>query len=187
MKLDKAIDERHSVKNFKKKKKVNWRDIIEAIDAARKAPLAGNLSTLRFILVSEKDKIEKISKASQQKFVADVNYVVVVCSDSEQQKRNYNKRGLRYCKQQAGAAIENFLLKITDLKLSTCWVGAFSDKEVKNILNIPDNIDIEALFPIGYEMGEKNQAKKPNLDNILYYNKWNEKHMKQVRKPEALA
>jgi len=65
MQLDKAIKSRHSVRKFSTKK-VNWRDIITAIDHARLAPLAGNIPTLKFMVISDKTKIQQISEACQQ-------------------------------------------------------------------------------------------------------------------------
>lgn len=186
MNLDKAIDERHSVRRFSTKK-VKWQDIIEAIDAANKAPLAGNIPSLRFVLVDDKSKIEEIGEACQQDFVSEVDYIVVVCSDTGQIERSYDKRGLIYARQQAGAAIENFLLKITDLGLSSCWVGSFVDEMVKRVLHTPDNINVEVVLPIGYEMPVKgSQRKKFDLDNILFFNKWKEKRMKPLKSAEAV-
>ena len=54
----KTIRARKSVKHFDKKKKPNWRKIIECIDASRYAPRAGNLFPLRFVLVDDKKVIE---------------------------------------------------------------------------------------------------------------------------------
>lgn len=185
MDLDKVIKERHSVRRFKSKKP-DWRKIIDAIEAASKAPFAGNIPTVKFILVSAKEKIAELAEAAQQDFVAATEYVVVVCSDNSQIERSYDERGIRYSRQQAGAAIENFFLKLTDLGLATCWVGAFSDETVKNALQIPDNIEVEAIFPIGYEMPPVNkQRKKPDLDNTLYFDVWKNKYMKPIKKPEA--
>ena len=48
MDLDKAIKSRKSVRHFADKKP-NWRDIIECIDAARFAPMAGNLFPLKYM------------------------------------------------------------------------------------------------------------------------------------------
>jgi nitroreductase len=184
MNLDKAIKERHCVRKFKSKKP-DWRKILKAIDSATKAPLAGNISTVKFILVTEKDKINELAKAATQDFIAATHYVVVACSDPTQCERSYGKRAERYCRQQAGATIENFLLKITDMKLAACWVGAFSDVTVKRILKIPDNCEVEAILPIGYEMGKITQRKKPDLDDVLFFNKWKNKFMTKKRKPGA--
>lgn len=184
MELDKAINERHSARRFKIKKP-DWRKILEAIDATTKAPLAGNIPTVKFILVSDKEKIAELAEAATQDFIAEAHYVVVVCSDKEQCIRAYDERGEKYCEQQAGAAIENFLLKLTELDLATCWIGAFSDETVKRILQIPDNVDVEAILPIGYEMEKTKQRKKPDLDSVLFFDLWKNKYMKPIRKPEA--
>lgn len=184
MNLDKTIKERHCARKFKSKKP-DWRKILEALELAALAPLAGNIPTVKFILVSEKEKIEELAKAATQDFIAQAQCVVVVCSDPTQCERSYGKRAERYCRQQAGAAIENLFLKLTDLKLATCWVGAFSDITVKRILKIPDNAEVEAILPIGYEMGKITQRKKPDLDDVLFFNKWKNKFMTKKRMPEA--
>jgi len=151
---------------------------MEALELARLAPLAGNISTLRFILVQEQDKIQKLAEASQQSFIANTDCVVVVCSDPAQITRSYGEKAEKYARQQAGAAIENLLLKLTAQGLATCWVGAFYDDQVKSILGIPEDIEVEAIFPIGYEMPQKSKQRvKPDLTNIVYYDTWKNKHM----------
>src|SRR3990172_3189658 len=122
MELDKAIKGRSSVKKFNSKKP-DWRDIIEAIDAARYAPMAGGNYTLKFILVSDEEKINQIAQACQQDFISQVSYVVVACSNASRTTNSYGKQGEVYVRQQAGAAMENFMLKLQDFGLSTCWVG----------------------------------------------------------------
>jgi len=186
MDFDKVIKNRHSVRRFKTMKHANWRDIIKAIDAANSAPLAGNIFTNKFILVIDKEKINQLAEAAQQAFIADADYVVVVCSDNKRLVTSYYERGKKYAIQQAAAAIENFLLKITDLGLASCWVGAFSDNSVRKILGIPDEIEVEAILPIGYEMGKANPPEKPNLDRILFFERWKKKYMEPLKKPEAL-
>ncbi len=179
MELDKAITSRKSVKKFSKKKP-DWRKIIEAIDMARYAPMAGNFFSLKFILVSDKEKIQKLSEASQQEFVADAQYVVVVCSALSRTLNAYEERSESYLKQQAGAGIQNFLLKLEDLKLSTCWIGHFVDEQVKKILKIPKEINVEAFFPIGYEseITKTKQKRKIELDRILYFEEYGKSRMR---------
>lgn len=186
MDLDKALKERHSARSFFDKKP-DWRDIIKAIDAANLAPLAGNIPALRFILVDDTDKINQLAEASQQDFVAEAYYVVAIVSDPNLVEKSYGERAEKYLPQQAGAAIENFLLKITELGLSSCWVGAFVDEQVKRILQIPDSAEVEAILPVGYEKVPKSkQRKKSNLDPILFFNIWKNKYMKPLKKPESV-
>ena len=180
MELDKAIKERKSTRKFSHEKP-DWRDVIECVDSARHAPMAGGDFSIKFILVSEKEKIHKIAEACQQDFVGKAHYVVVVCSTPERTVNTYGKRAEIYLRQQAGAAIQNFLLKIEEKKLATCWIGHFVDDMIKRELKIPNNANVEAVLPIGYSFEKTKLSKKANLDNILFFEKFNKKTMKRDR------
>lgn len=182
MELNEAIHSRRSVKKFSSKKP-DWRDIIEAIDSARYAPMAGGNCTLKFILVDDKEKIQKIANCAQQDFIKTVDFLVVICSKPSRILNAYEEKGKVYFRQQAGAAIENFLLSIQDRGLATCWIGHFVESQVKETLNIPENVHVEALFPIGYEFSKPKTRKEPiDLDNILYFNKYKNKKMKPAKR-----
>ena len=170
MGLDKIIQSRKSVRKFSSKKP-DWRDIIKCVNSMRYTPMAGNNFSVKTILVNERDKIEKISKNSQQDFVRDANYVLVVYSEESRTKSNFGDRGVMYLAQQAGAAIQNFLLKAEELGLSTCWIGHFVEDEIKRDLKIPKTGKIEAIIPIGYSAEKESKKRKIDLDNILYFNK----------------
>ena len=177
MELDKAIKGRSSVKKFNSRKP-DWRDIIECIDAARYAPMAGGNYSLKFILVDDREKIRNIAEACQQSFVGTAHYVVIACSNPGRTTNAYGKSGESYLRQQAGAAIQNFLLKIVETGLSTCWVGYFVESQVKRELKIPEETNVEAVFPIGFEYEKKRTRKaKIDLDNILYFNSYGQKKM----------
>ncbi len=181
MQLDKALRSRKSIRKFKSKRP-DWRAIIDAIDAARYAPMAGGIYSLKFVFVDDAEKIQKLAKASQQDFVADVSYVIVACSYTKLVKNSYGKRSDRYLRQQAGAGIQNFWLKLVEFGLSTCWVGSFVDNQVKSILDIPEDVNVEALFPIGFAMKKSKPKKKIGLDCILYFNKYKNKKMKPAKR-----
>ena len=95
MDLNKAIQSRHSVKKFKEKKP-DWRKIIECIDSARYAPMAGNIFNLKFILVDDKDKIQKITQAAQQQWISQAKYIVVVCSNPSKISDAFRKKAEIY-------------------------------------------------------------------------------------------
>ncbi len=177
MQLKDAIETRKSVRRFDLKKP-DWRKIIRALDSVRFAPSAGNNFVTKFILVSDEKKIEKLAAASQQEFVGKVKYIVVAVSDDSSLIRDYDKRGVRFCAQQAGAAIENFLLALTEQKLVTNWVGYFYNEQIRRVLDVPEGFHVEALFPIGKEPKVKaKEKKKRKLESILYFDKWGNKKM----------
>ncbi len=177
MDLDKLVDNRASVRKFHKKRP-DWREIIDVIDSARKIPLAGNLASVKFIIVDEPEIIADLAEASQQDFVADVSFVIAVVSDVDKIKRSFEERGERYAHQQAGAAIEVILLKLVEQGLAGCWVGDFVDGQVKRALKVPEKSEVEAIIPVGYPLVKTSQRRKPSLDRCLYFNKYKGKFMK---------
>lgn len=182
--LDKIIQSRRSVKKYKSKTP-DWRVILECIDSMRYAPMAGNNFSLKFILVNDPEKIRKIAEYSEQDFIASAEFVVVVCTVPTRTKIAYEERGEKYLKQQAGAAIQNFLLKITEAGLATCWVGHFYDDKIKYFLKIPDNVEIEALFPIGYALEKPKKKETVNFDSVMYFEQYGNKKMSNQKRINA--
>jgi nitroreductase len=176
MDLDKAIEKRHCTRKFKRTKKVSFKDIGEILDSARYAPMAGGIHTLMLVVVdNEKLKAKLADAALGQSFIADAPYIIVVCSDMAQISKSYGKRAEMYARQQAGAAVENMFLKITDLKLATCWIGAFDENAVKRVLRIPNKVNVEAILPVGYSFEKELMKEKIDLKRIVRFNDWETK------------
>lgn len=186
MELQDVIKERRSIRRFSNKKP-DWRDVIEIIDTARFAPMAGNDFTLKFLVVSDTKIIEKITNACQQPFVGEAQYLIVVFSDTKRAVNQFGEKADMFVRQQAGAAIQNMLLTITEKGLATCWIGYFAEEQVKRELKVvPPTAQVEAILPIGYESKaqehKKIKKKKVELENILFFNKWGDQKMRPPKK-----
>jgi nitroreductase len=178
MQLETAVKKRRSIRNFSDRK-ADWRKILLALDYARFAPMAGNYYSLKYILVSDREKIRIIEGACQQKFVGKADYLLVVLSDRDRVKKMYDSYCKEFGAQQAGAAIQNILLGLTEQGLASCWVGFFENSIIARELKIPNSLVIEAVVSIGVEgkfIREK-QKPKPELDNLLFFERFGMKHM----------
>ncbi len=186
MEFNAIIKKRKSVKAFISKKP-SWKFILDAIEAANQNPFAGNHNNLKFLIIEEKETINRIAKLAEQTWISESNILVLVCSDETHLENIYGERGRVYSRQQAGAAIQTLLLKLVDLGLSACWVGSYKDEIIKEILKIPQHIQIEAIIPIGYE-NKKAQSKKPGkkeLENTIFWEKWeNERRPPLFKEPK---
>ena len=180
MEFNKVLRKRASIRKYSSKK-IAAEDVIACIQAANLAPSPGNLSLLTFIVVEEQELKDRLAEACQQDFIKDAGFLVVICSNDKKSNIMYDKRGDKYLKQHAGAAIENFLLEITDLGLASCWIGAFSDTMVKTILRIPDEFEVEAILPVALEskISKTKQRAKSSLENRIYFDKWKNKFYKR--------
>ncbi len=173
MTLDSIIKSRRSIRKFKSNKKCKPQNIFDIMNSARMAPCAGGIFSVRLILVEDKNVKKKIAEACLgQNFIVDSSYVVVVVSERKQTERLYGKYASVALRQQAGAAIQNMLLKATELKLACCWVGSLDEQALKRILRVPENVDIEAVIPIGYAAEKAKERKLPSLNSIVKSEKY---------------
>lgn len=174
MDFDNIIDKRHCARSFKDRR-ASWKDVMLAIDAANQGPFAGNMNHLKFLIIEFPDKIKELAKHSKQTWMAESGILVVVCSDDTHLEKQYGERGRVYSRQQAGAAIMTLILKLTDLGLASCWVGEYNDDMIRQVLGIPQHIQIEAIIPVGYERlekGKKMKQKKIALERAIFWEKW---------------
>ena len=151
MEFDEVVKKRHSVRSYTGQIPVDS-DIVKILKAADLAPSAGGLKSRKVLVVKDQRiRRELANAAHHQDFVAEAPIVLVFCADLDM-IATYGRRGRDlYCIQDTSAAIENALLKTTDLGLGACWVGAFEEEKVSEICRLPTSLRPVALVTIGYE------------------------------------
>lgn len=147
-----VLKKRHCAREFDSKKEVEDEKVEKILEAAKMAPSAGDMRDWHFEVVKDSDKKIKIAQAALgQMFIAEAPVVIVVCSDLKIAEEHYEERGVNlYSIQDAAAACQNLFLACTALDLSACWVGAFDEREVRNVLEIPENVRPLIIVPVGY-------------------------------------
>lgn len=184
MNFDKIIQKRKSVKSFEIKK-VKFEKILDAIDAANQGPFAGNQNNLKYIIVEDQKTLRRISKEAHQTWISNAQAAIVITSNDVNLENMYGERGRIYSRQQAGAAIMTLIFKLVDNGLSTCWVGAYTDELIRNILKIPGHMQVEAILPIAYEKKTKlkeSKKRKKELENTIFWEEWDNKKRPTITK-----
>ena len=133
MEFDEVVKKRHSVRSYTAQIPSDS-DIVKILKAADLAPSAGGLKSRKvFVVKDQRIRRELASAAHHQDFVAEAPIVLVFCADLDM-IATYGRRGRDlYCIQDSSAAVENALLKVADLGLGSCWVGAFEEEEVSDL------------------------------------------------------
>jgi nitroreductase len=172
MNLVEGIKSRRSVKTFNGKVP-NWRKVIQAIDIARFSPMAGNMYSAKFVIIEDKDKIEKIAEACQQNFVSKAGALIVVTSNREKVRKMFDANEKGFAQQQAGAAIQTLMLSLREKGIDSCWVGFFDEELVRSVVAVPEEQVVEAVIPIGFASKEKVSKKaKESLETLVFFEKY---------------
>jgi nitroreductase len=64
------------------------------------------------------------------------------------------------------------ILEATELGLGTCWLGAFDEGKVKEILSIPEDIRVPAMFTLGYADEKPAPRPRKDMDDVVCYEKY---------------
>jgi nitroreductase len=65
------------------------------------------------------------------------------------------------------------MLAAVELDLGTCWIGAFDEKKIKEILGVPERIRVVGVMPIGYPVDPSPVEKERlALDTIVRHEHW---------------
>ncbi len=167
-----AIKGRRSIRKFKDLA-VEKEKIEELLNAAQMAPSAGNLQARDFITVSNRIIKQKLAKAALgQSFIEQAPVVIIVVANIERYSRIYKSRGEFYAIEDAAACIENLLLSAHSLGLGTCWVGAFDENEVSELLKIPDKILPVAIIPVGYPDEKPSSPPRIAVSRLVHQEMW---------------
>ncbi len=165
-----AVAKRKSVRSYREMP-LRRRDLKRILSAAIRAPSAGNLQPWSFVVSESKEKKRALAEAAHsQGFISEAPVVVTVCALASQSAARYGERGIGlYCLQDTAAAIENLLLAATALGYGTCWVGAFDEESVRDVLGMPDSVRPVALIPIGFpDVVAEGTGRKP-LETLVHH------------------
>ncbi len=122
------------------------------LKAAMAGPSANNRRPWHFIAVRDRSILNRIAEIHPYaKMCYEATAAIMVCGDPEISSR--------YWSQDCSAATENILLAGTAMGLGTCWLAMDSEhpltRELKDLLNVPDHIEILSGVAIGYPAEQK--------------------------------
>ncbi len=175
--LSTIIENRRSVR-FWQESDISEEVFKELVEAAKWAPSSCNKQPWRFIVTSDKEKIKLLYTVKGQKFIKDAPYCILVIID----KNSYgNEDDFRYFSGlDAGAAIQNLLLKAEELGLGACWVNWTptsvsnnQNQKVKETFKIPSDFDVISIIPIGKPKEKPSAPSRKDTEKILYFKNFN--------------
>lgn len=163
-----VLQKRHSVRDFSDKEVGNQK-LKALIDAAVRAPSAGNLQAYKLYVVRSKTAREELVAATNyQGFIAKAPVIFVFCTDIRRAAAKYGERGeTLYSIQDATLAAAYCQLAATAEGLSSVWVGGFDPLEVSRLINAgPHQVPV-CVLPVGYANASPETTGRRPLKEIV--------------------
>lgn len=169
MEFKEILQKRKSTRRFQDREVLD-KDIKQILEMANTSPSAGNLQARSVIIARDKQTKEELcSAALGQSSVIEASVVLVVSANLGESMAKYGERGKNlYAVQDATIFVAYAQLAATSLGLSSVWIGAFNEDDVRDALGLDNNIIPIALLPIGYAAEEPHKTPRKNLDEIIF-------------------
>jgi nitroreductase len=148
-----AIKNRRSVRSYSSQPIPA--EILERMkQALRCAPSACNLQPWHFIFINDEKLKQKVAHvAHDQTWMADAPVIVAALGFPEEAYKQM--AGHRNSVEiDVAIAFDHLTLAAVGEGLGTCWIGAFDEGRMKELLKVPNNAEIIALTPLGFPSSE---------------------------------
>ncbi len=151
--------------------------IVKLIKNAHRAPSAGHTQVQEFIIVKDDSTKKKLRKAAlNQEYVEQAPLLIVVCSNTSRSVGRYGIRGREFYSIIDGAfASMLLLLSAVNEGISACFVGAFEDNKVSEILELPKDVRPIGIICIGYPAEEPEKLERIDVKALVHYEKYGHK------------
>jgi len=162
-----TIFSRRSIRRYTREP-VSEEDIRTILEAAMAAPSASNRKPWHFVVVSERETLNRLAEAHKYaKMLNEAPLCISVCGDQSVSER--------FWVQDCSAATENLLLAAAALGLGAVWCGVHPSqdrvKDISEILGIEAPVVPLNIIAIGHPAEEKEPRTQYDEDRV-HREKW---------------
>ena len=153
-----AIRKRRSVREYTGDA-IPRKDIEKIVDSGRLAATGNNKQPWDFVVITNRDMIEKLKVASQ--WMENAGAIIAVVLDPSS----------RWWIEDGAAAVENMLIASTALGYGSCWLEGYTlprEEDFKRLLNVPEGKRLLTLVPIGVPVEWPTVEKRP-LEEVIHW------------------
>jgi nitroreductase len=156
-----AIRRRRSVRKYTGDA-IPREDLETIVDAGRLAASGGNRQPWDFIVITDRDMINRLKVAAQ--WMEDAGAIIAVVLDPSS----------RWWLEDGSAAVENMLIACTALGYGSCWLEGYTllrEEEFKAWLGVPVHKRLLTLVPIGVPVEWPTKLKK-SLEEVIHWEQY---------------
>lgn len=163
---------RYSTRSFTDRR-VEPEKLEKILKAGQAAPTAVNFQPQVIYVVQSPEAIAKLNKVTSYMFGAP--QALLVCYDENicWKNQKHEEKGHPSGEMDASIVLTHMMLQAEELGIGSCWVCSFDFGTTRKLFNLPENIRIAALMPIGYAapdgLPSERHGKRRPLEETVHY------------------
>ena len=167
-----CLKTRRSVRKFTEQP-VTKEEIEQVVAAAAYAPSWKNTQIARYIVVTDKEKKQRLADDCMMDFAGAPALVVLTMitgrSGYERDGSFSTSQGTHWQSFDAGVAAQTFCLAAHALNLGTVIMGIFDEEKVAQVVQIPEGQKVAALIAVGHPAEEPMCPKRKDVETLVSF------------------
>ena len=160
-----VILSRRSIRRYENKEIP--KDVLDKIvEAGRQSPSAANRQPYHFVIVTDSEIKQELSKELFSRFLKNSPVIIVGCA---------NPKALltgKWATVDTTIALENMVIAAWSLGIGSCWIGSFKEQKIKELLKIPQDWKVVTLVSFGYPAETPKPRKKKPTNELFSLNQF---------------
>ncbi len=148
-------------------RKIEKEKIEYLLECARLSPSAVNYQPWFFYVIQAEEVKEKICQAYQRDWFKQADCYIIACGNHKEGWKRVD--GKDSTEIDVSIACTAICLAAEEIGLATCWVGNFNEDIVRKALDLPEELEVVAIFPLGYPASDIKipEKKRKDLNDIV--------------------
>jgi len=169
MEFAELIQKRYSVRAYKPDP-VEDGKLQQVLEAARLAPTAANRQPFKFIVIHTAERKAELKRIYHREWFLQAPLIICACAmPSAAWVRRDNKN---YADVDVTIAMDHLILAAANLGLGSCWIAAFDPQAARQLLRLPNDVELVALTPLGYPADQPGPKERKPLSELVRYEHW---------------
>jgi nitroreductase len=153
------MKDRRSIRKFKPESPTD-EEINKILEAAHWTQSASNRQPWRFIVIKNKETIEKLQSAAHfGNFVSQAPIVIAIIADK--------KRSPKWYLHDTSMVAHQMCLMAWSMRIGTCWIGSMDREKAASVLELDKNEHVTTILPFGYYYKKPSPTSRKDLKNIV--------------------
>jgi nitroreductase len=132
------------------------------LEAARQAPSARNRQPWHLVVVRDPEMKKQVAEAChEQHWMADAAVIIAACGQPRITEAWYAI--------DTAIALQNLHLAACSLGYGSCWIGAFREDDVRELLGVPAGMRVVCLTVVGVAAEDPPPPRRKDVDDLFSF------------------
>lgn len=162
-----TIEKRYSVRGYEDKN-VEEEKLEKILKAGQLAPTGVNNQAFKIYVINTKKHSDKLKEVYGKDWIIEAPYVIAVVSKANDAwTRPWDAKNINEI--DATIVMDHMILEATELGLGTCFIAAFHERPLIELLKLSDEYHPVLITPLGYPNAQPRETPRKTLEELVEY------------------